>query len=60
MQADLLNTALNMGYEEEDVEILMACGYCDDEIEEHAALDCRAALRESYYEYAFHGGGALP
>lgn len=62
MQADLLNTALNMGYEEEDVEILMACGYCDDEIEELLQDPelFRAALRESYYEYAFHGGGALP
>lgn len=62
LQKDLLNTALNMGYEEEDVEILMACGYCNDEIEELLQDPelFRAALRESYYEYAFHGGGALP
>lgn len=55
----LLNTALNMGYEEEDIAILTAYGYCDDEIEEllQDSELFRAALQESYYDYAYHGGG---
>lgn len=59
--ADLLNTALNLGYEEEDVEILTACGYSSDEIEELLQNPelFRAALQESYYGYAYHGGGYL-
>src|SRR5699024_12054952 len=34
LSEDLLNTACNLGFEEEDVMILQGCGYCPDEIEE--------------------------
>lgn len=60
--SDLLDTACNLGYEEEDVAILLACGYCSDEIEEllQDPEQFRAALQESYYEYAMYRGDYTP
>lgn len=60
--SDLLDTACNLGYEEEDVAILLACGYCNDEIEELLQDPelFRAALQESYYEYAMYRGDYTP
>lgn len=58
LSEDLLNTACNLGFEEEDVMILQGCGYCPDEIEELLQDPelFRAALQESYYEYAVYRG----
>ena len=61
LSEDLLNTAFNLGFEEEDVMILQGCGYCPDEIEELLQDPelFRAALQESYYEYAVYRGDWL-
>lgn len=55
--ADLLDTANNLGYEEEDVAILQACGYCNEEIEELLQDPelFRSALQDAVYEYAMYG-----
>ena len=57
----LLDTACNLGYEEEDVLTLLACGFCGDEIEEMLQDPelFRAALQEATYEYAVYGGDWL-
>ena len=55
---DLVDTACNLGYETEDIEILLACGYGYEEIEimllEPESF--HAALREAYEIYAVYGG----
>lgn len=60
--SDLLDTVCNLGYEEEDLAILLACGYCDEEIEEMLQDPelFRAALQDAYGEFVMYRGDCLP
>lgn len=54
--AELLDTACNLGYEEEDVILLQTCGYCNEEIEELLQDPelFRSALQDAYGEFAMY------
>lgn len=56
--SDLLDTACNLGYDEEDLLLLQACGYCCEEIEEMLQDPelFRAALQNAYGEYVMYRG----
>lgn len=58
---DLVDTACNLGFEAEDVEILLSCGYSCEEIEIMLLEPelFHAALREAYDVYAVYGSGDL-
>lgn len=60
--SDLLDTVGNLGYEEEDVAILLACGYCSEEIEELLQDPelFRCALQDAYGEFVMYRGDCLP
>ncbi len=60
--SDLLDTACNLGYDEEDVAILQACGYCSEEIEELLQDPelFRSALQDAQCEFVMYGGDYLP
>lgn len=59
--SDLLDTACNLGYDEEDVAILLACGYCAEEIEELLQDPelFRSAMQDAYCEFALYRGDCL-